>query len=75
MDQHLFSKKKFKHTYIPNGIAEDLDAECVSYEELLRKYPLDIQFLGIGENGHIAFNEPGTSFESVTYVESLTEST
>ena len=74
MDQHLFSKKKFKHTYIPNGIAEDLDAECVAYEELLRKYPLDIQFLGIGENGPIAFNGQGTSFESVTHIESLSDS-
>ena len=41
----------------------------------LEKYPLDIQLLGVGENGHIAFNEPGTSFDSVTHVAQLTEST
>lgn len=75
MDEHLFSKKRFKNTFIPNGVAEDLDQECVSYEVLLRENPLDIQFLGIGANGHIAFNEPGTSFESVTHVAALTDST
>lgn len=63
MNEHLFSKKKFKHSYIPDGVAENLEEECVSYEQLLLEYPIDIQLLGIGENGHIAFNEPGTSFE------------
>ncbi|MCZ2258556.1 glucosamine-6-phosphate deaminase [Sporosarcina sp. G11-34] len=75
MDEHLFGKKKFKKTYIPNGVAEDLEAECAAYEELLRQHPLDVQFLGIGVNGHIAFNEPGTSFESVTHIAQLTDST
>lgn len=75
MDKHLFEKKKFKKTYLPNGVAEDLEAECASYEELLRQHPLDVQFLGIGVNGHIAFNEPGTSFDSVTHLAYLTEST
>ena len=75
MNEHLFSKKKFKNTFIPNGVAEDLKEECVSYEELLTEYPLDIQFLRIGANGHIAYNGPGTSFESVTHVAILTDST
>ncbi|VDH01038.1 Glucosamine-6-phosphate deaminase [Lysinibacillus sphaericus] len=75
MNELLFSKKPFKETHIENGMAEDLDAECVRYETLLKENPLDIQFLGIGENGHIAFNEPGTSPESVTHVVELTEST
>ncbi len=75
MKKHLFSEKPFKQTYIENGMAEDLDAECVRYETLLKENPLDIQFLGIGENGHIAFNEPGTSPESVTHVVELTQST
>lgn len=75
MNEHLFSQKKFKKSFIPNGVAEDLEEECVSYEKRLAEFPVDIQFLGIGENGHIAFNEPGTSFESVTHVAHLTEST
>ena len=75
MNDLLYSKKKFKETYIENGMAEDLDAECVRYETLLKEHPLDIQLLGIGENGHIAFNEPGTPAESVTHVVELTQST
>lgn len=75
MNHHLFSKKKFKETHIPNGMASDLEKECANYEALLKEHPLDLQLLGVGENGHIAFNEPGTSFDSVTHVATLTEST
>lgn len=75
MQEHLFSKKKFKRSFIPNGVADNLQEECAAYEKRLREYPLDVQLLGIGENGHIAFNEPGTSFDSVTHLTTLTEST
>lgn len=75
MQEQLFHRKPFKATYIPNGTAENLDAECARYEQLLQAHPIDIQFLGVGENGHIAFNEPGTSFGSVTHVADLTSST
>jgi glucosamine-6-phosphate deaminase len=75
MNEHLFAKKDFKETHIPNGMAENLEAECATYEKLLTTHPLDIQFLGVGENGHIAFNEPGTSADSVTHVTQLTDST
>ena len=75
MNEHLFAEKKFKETYIPDGMADNLEEECMAYEALLAKHPLDIQLLGTGENGHIAFNEPGASFESVTHVEQLAEST
>ena len=75
MNEHLFDKKEFRKTNIPDGMAEDLVEECDAYEDLLEEYPLDIQLLGVGENGHIAFNEPGTPFESVTHVAELTEST
>ncbi|GGA24721.1 glucosamine-6-phosphate deaminase [Psychrobacillus lasiicapitis] len=75
MQEHLFGHKPFKETNIPNGKALDLEAECARYENQLNEHPLDIQFLGVGENGHIAFNEPGTSFDSVTHVANLTDST
>uniref|UniRef100_UPI00406C0509 glucosamine-6-phosphate deaminase n=1 Tax=Sporosarcina sp. FSL K6-1522 TaxID=2921554 RepID=UPI00406C0509 len=75
MKEHLFSKKKFKETHIPNGMATNLDEECAAYEALLQANPLDIQLLGVGENGHIAFNEPGTPADSVTHPVELTEST
>ncbi|QFF98614.1 glucosamine-6-phosphate deaminase [Psychrobacillus glaciei] len=75
MSEHLFSKKPFKETYIQNGLSEDLESECTRYENKLTEHALDIQFLGVGENGHIAFNEPGTSFDSTTHVANLTDST
>ena len=64
-----------KNTNIENGKAADADAECKRYNELLDKMPRDVQVLGIGSNGHIAFNEPGTPFDSTTHVVALTEST
>ena len=75
MNSHLFNDKPFKATYVPNGQAEDLEAECRHYEEILANHPIDIQILGIGENAHIGFNEPGTPFDAPTQVVELTEST
>ena len=75
MDVHLYNDKEFKAKHRLNGLAEDLGAECATYEALLEKNPLDLQLLGVGENGHIAFNEPGTSEESTTHVAQLTDST
>ncbi len=44
--------------YFLHGDAEDIDLEMSQYEELLKKHPIDIACIGIGENGHIAFNDP-----------------
>lgn len=75
MNEHLFSQKKFKKNNTLNGLAENLTEECQRFEDLLLANPLDLQLLGVGENGHIAFNEPGTPFDSVTHVAALTPST
>ena len=75
MAEHLFNHKNFKQVNLLNGLAENQEEECGRFEALLKEYPLDLQLLGVGENGHIAFNEPGTSFDSVTHVAKLTEST
>lgn len=75
MNDHLFNKKPFKETFVPNGKAEDLEAECKRYDGVIAEHPLDLQVLGIGRNGHIGFNEPGTPFDVTTHVVELTEST
>ncbi|MBS4174437.1 glucosamine-6-phosphate deaminase [Bacillus sp. FJAT-49736] len=75
MDTELFSHMNFKESFLPNGMAKDLEAECHRYEEILKSHPVDIQILGIGANGHIGFNEPGTSFDAETHIVELTEST
>jgi glucosamine-6-phosphate deaminase len=78
MQQHLFDHVDLdpKRAHIPNGKAPDLAAECARYERAIRHAGgLGITFLGLGRNGHIGFNEPGTPFESRTRVVSLTQST
>jgi glucosamine-6-phosphate deaminase len=80
---HYMKENLFKHinisskeTYIPDGVAEDLEKECFAYEQKIRDAgKIDIQVLGLGLNGHIGFNEPGTSFSSRTHVIDLMEST
>lgn len=64
-----------ENTYIENGNATNEEAECERYDKLLKIMRQDIQLLGLGENGHIAFNEPNTPFDSTTHVVNLTEST
>lgn len=63
------------NTNIENGKAENGLEECARYNALLEKMPRDIQLLGLGSNGHIAFNEPNTPFDSQTHIVDLTEST
>jgi glucosamine-6-phosphate deaminase len=63
-------------THIPNGNARDLDMECRHYEQEIEDLGgVDLMFLGLGRNGHIGFNEPGTPFRSRTRVVELSEST
>lgn len=65
-----------KNIYIPNGVADKIEHEGEHYEKLLHDIGRpDIQILGIGENGHIGFNEPGTPFDSVTRIVDLAPST
>lgn len=78
MREHLFDHLEIDpaRTNIPNGMALDLDEECQRYEEAIRNAGgLGLTFLGLGRNGHIGFNEPGTPFTSQTRVVELTEST
>lgn len=63
------------NTNLPCGSASDLQKECDRYNALLATKTQDVQVLGIGSNGHIGFNEPGTSLDSVTHVVDLTENT
>ncbi|MGX2958984.1 glucosamine-6-phosphate deaminase [Peribacillus sp. JNUCC 23] len=63
-------------TNLPNGTAENIQEECSRYDEMIDKMGgIDLQILGIGQNGHIGFNEPGTSFASKTQVVDLAQST
>ena len=64
------------NTNVPNGLAEDPEAECRRYNQVIRDLGgIDVQVLGMGHNGHIGFNEPEEAFELETHVVNLTEST
>lgn len=78
MNEHLFSKVniKLERTHIPNGMAEDVEAECRRYDDLIASLGgIDLQLLGLGHNGHIGFNEPSGAFEKTTHCVDLGEST
>lgn len=64
------------HIHIPQGDTPQLEAECMIYEDLIRQSGgIDVQILGIGANGHIGFNEPGSDVDGRTRVVKLSEST
>jgi len=78
MQKHLFAHVDIapENTHIPNGMAPDRGVECARYERAIAAAGrLGLTFLGLGSNGHIAFNEPGTPFDSRTHVVALSEST
>lgn len=78
MDDNLFNHINIdkNNTFVPSGIAEDLENHCKEYDKMIDEAGgIDIQVLGIGENGHIAFNEPDEKLSNGTFVVNLTEET
>lgn len=78
MDHNLlrFINIRPENTHVPNGLEPDAEKECARYEALIEAHSgIDMQLLGIGHNGHIGFNEPGTAFETSTHRVTLTAST
>ena len=78
MNTHLFDKINIdkKNTYVPDGLEPDKEKACRDYEEIIHAHGgVDLQILGLGHNGHIGFNEPGSVFEKETHCVALTENT
>ena len=78
MNEQLFDHVNInkKNTHVPDGRAVDVDLHCAEYEGMIADVGgIDIQVLGIGSNGHIGFNEPGTSLASGTHGTKLAENT
>ncbi len=78
MNIHLFDHINInkENTFVPDGMAEDIDAFCEEYEAMIKDAGgVEYQVLGIGSNGHIGFSEPGTSLSSRTHKTRLTENT
>jgi glucosamine-6-phosphate deaminase len=78
MNKHLLHRVNVdqRNTHLPDGMADDLDAECRAYEEkIVDCNGIDLQLLGIGRTGHIGFNEPLSAMRSRTRVKALTPET
>jgi len=78
MEENFFSQVNIArgHIHIPDGLAGDVAAHCVAYERMIRDAGgIDLQILGLGSDGHLGFNEPGSSLASRTRIKTLTERT
>ena len=78
MNKHLFSKINIniENTFVPNGMAKDPERECREYDHKIKNSNgIDLQILGIGQNGHIGFNEPAEILNADTHLTGLTKNT
>lgn len=78
MTEHLYKWVNLKkdHIFIPNGETKAPAQECIDYEKAIAEHGgLDLQILGIGQNGHIGFNEPSATLNSYTHITDLTQNT
>lgn len=78
MDENLFNKINIDkaHTHVPSGNADKVEEHCAAYEDAIKNAGgIDLQLLGIGSDGHIAFNEPTSSLASRTRIKTLTRQT
>ena len=78
MDTHLFNHINIdkKRTFVPDGLEPDSGKACTAYNQIISDCGgIDLQLLGLGNNGHIGFNEPGSAFEKETHCVDLAQST
>lgn len=78
MDERLFNHVNIprENIHIPDGMSDGLSEACASYEKTIADAGgIDVQVLGLGRDGHVGFNEPGTSLGSVTHIAALTRET
>lgn len=78
MNENLFNHINInkENTFVPNGLAENIEEECQNYDKKIAELGgTDVQLLGIGNNGHIAFNEPDNFLVAGTHLTNLTQNT
>lgn len=77
METNLFDHIDIEkeNTHVPDASAEDLEDALKSYQEALNNANIDVQLLGVGSNGHIGFNEPGTPFDTGVHIVDLKQET
>lgn len=77
MNENLFDFVDIdrKNIHMPSAHTDDLKADALAYSKAVLAAKVDLQVLGVGSNGHIGFNEPGTPFDSITHVVALKDET
>lgn len=77
METNLFDHIDIEkeNTHVPDASAEDLEDALKAYQEALNNANIDVQLLGVGSNGHIGFNEPGTAFDTGVHIVDLKQET
>ena len=78
IDEQLLKKIniRYENTYVPNGMTQPIEAELKAFKEKVEGFGgIDLQILTIGTNGHIAFNEPGTPFDTTYRIAPISQST
>lgn len=77
MHKRLFDliKRKPKNVFLMDGATKDIDEEIKRYTEILNTYSRDVQLLGLGTNGHLGANEPGTPFDTTMFLAQHREAT
>ena len=78
MNKYLFDKVNMRpeRVHVPNGVSPDVGEMCAKYDQLIESNGnMDLQILGIGNNGHIGFNEPDVKFEAGTHLVALDDET
>ena len=74
--RYFMNTNLFNHINVPNGLAENVEEECMAYDARIQDMGgIDLQLLGLGANGHIGFNEPGEALSVGTHLTDLKEST
>jgi len=77
MNENLFDYVDIqrKNIHMPSAHSDDLKKDAQEYSKAVLAAHVDVQVLGVGSNGHIGFNEPGTPFDSITHVVALKDET
>lgn len=75
MQTQLFDVKPFNTSYLPDGTDTNVQSQIDAYNQIIAENPIDLQLLGLGVNGHIGFNEPGSPFDGQTSLVDLTANT
>lgn len=75
LKMQILDQLKFRNVFLIDSLGENPDSVCREYDSLWFNRKIDLEFLGLGENGHLGFNEPGAPFDGISHLVPLSEET